>query len=59
MPIPAGQNCGNCRFFLPVAEEPDEDDGEGTCLRFPPTGDDQAIDVSFWCGEWQRAAESK
>lgn len=69
MPIPSGQSCENCLFFVSLPS----DCGDGTCNKFPPTPGRQldpyvggqsmiAAPSEFpivlnadWCGEWKKA----
>ncbi len=63
MPVPEGQNCTNCRFYV---QGPNP--GQGMCQRDPPVGPivdsewisnvppifaSPAVDASGWCGEWK------
>lgn len=50
---PAGQACGNCRFF---DQEAVMGEAQGKCLRFPPAIGGNAwptVNADRWCGEWK------
>lgn len=57
MPIPDGESCAGCRFFV-LEDLPMYGNDFGACRRNPPTSDQalmsaRPVPPTYWCGEFQ------
>ena len=53
-PLPAVEQCDNCRFWLKDSTELTGRPAEGVCRAHPPSKVSNPVTTfDWWCGEWQ------